>query len=84
MMTAKQAQDVSLPEAVNVLTRHQRRQLSVASLGIDERTIRRAYLDPASVRESTLLRIAEAARSLGLPHPVAAARLRGPGDGEVR
>jgi hypothetical protein len=61
MMTAKQPQDGSSQACVNGLTRHQRRQLSVKSLGIDERTIRRAYLNPASVRESTLLRIAEAA-----------------------
>jgi hypothetical protein len=82
MMTVKQPQDVSVQASVNALTRHQRRQLSVVSLGIDERTIRRAYLNPASVRESTLLRIAEAARTLGLPRPVAVAGLQLRSDGE--
>jgi hypothetical protein len=46
---------------------HERRQLSVATLGIDDRTIIRAYLRPDRVRESTRLRLAEAIRKLGLP-----------------
>jgi hypothetical protein len=54
---------------MHVLTRLQVRQLSVATLGIDERTIRRAYSDPSSVRESTLLRIERGAQELGLNSP---------------
>jgi hypothetical protein len=46
-----------------------RRRLTVASLGLDERTILRAYADPRSVRESTLLRLRQAAQELGLPPP---------------
>lgn len=70
MMDSRKRQLVSRVAPVNELTRHQRQQLSVATLGVDERTIRRAYANPAGVRESTLLRIAAAARSLGLPEPV--------------
>jgi DNA-binding LacI/PurR family transcriptional regulator len=43
--------------------------MSVATLGIDERTIRRAYSNPASVRESTLRRIERGAQELGLAPP---------------
>lgn len=46
-----------------------RRRLSVATLGISEGAIARAYADPKSVRESTLLRLQLAARQLGLPVP---------------
>jgi hypothetical protein len=60
------------PRDVNALTRHQCRKLSVAALGLDERTIRRAYANPAAVRESTLLRIAKAASELGFPEPTLA------------
>jgi hypothetical protein len=46
-----------------------RRRLSVASLGLDDRTILRAYANPREVRESTLVRLRRAARELGLPEP---------------
>lgn len=46
-----------------------RRRLTVASLGLDERTILRAYANPRGVRESTLLRLRQAAQELGLPLP---------------
>lgn len=68
-MSASRSQDVSQSRTGNPLTRLQVRELSVATLGIDERTIRRAYADPASVRESTLLRIERGARGLGLESP---------------
>ena len=62
-------QDDTRATAAHALTRLQVRELSVATLGIDERTIRRAYANPASVRESTLLRIERGARELGLDSP---------------
>ncbi len=46
-----------------------RRRLTVATLGISDAAITRAYKDPHSVRESTLLRLQKAARELGLPAP---------------
>jgi hypothetical protein len=46
-----------------------RRRLTVATLGISDAAITRAYKDPNSVRESTLLRLQKAARELGLPVP---------------
>jgi hypothetical protein len=46
-----------------------RKRLSVESLGVAEKTILRAYARPATVRESTRLRIAAAAVKLGLPTP---------------
>jgi hypothetical protein len=61
--------DKSTPIQRQVPSPFQRRQLSVATVGIDERTILRAYRDPSRVRESTRLRLAEAASKLGLPVP---------------
>jgi hypothetical protein len=46
-----------------------RRRLTVASLGISDAAIARAYTNPSSVRESTLLRLRKAALELGLPAP---------------
>lgn len=46
-----------------------RRRLTVASLGLSDAAIARAYTNPLSVRESTLLRLQKAARELGLPVP---------------
>lgn len=46
-----------------------RKRLSVTSLGISDAAIARAYANPQSVRESTLLRLQKAARELGLPIP---------------
>ena len=46
-----------------------RRRLSVATLGISDAAITRAYRAPESVRESTLLRLRRAAGELGLPLP---------------
>ena len=68
-MPANRQQDASLSRSGPTLTRLQRRALSVAALGIDERSIRRAYADPTTVRESTLARILKAARELGFPEP---------------
>lgn len=42
-----------------------RRRLTVATLGISDAAIARAYANPASVRESTLLRLQKAAEELG-------------------
>lgn len=41
-------------------------------MGISDAAIARAYTNPNSVRESTLLRLRRAARELGLPLPGAA------------
>jgi hypothetical protein len=46
-----------------------RRRLTVATLGISDAAIARAYADPKTVRESTLLRLQKAAKELGLPIP---------------
>ncbi|MEI9948713.1 MAG: hypothetical protein WDO74_06945 [Pseudomonadota bacterium] len=53
----------TIPSAFN------RRRLTVATLGVSEGAIARAYTDPTRVRESTLLRLQKAARELGLPEP---------------
>lgn len=58
--------DPRVPSAFN------RRRLTVATLGISDAAIARAYTNPNSVRESTLLRLRRAARELGLPLPGAA------------
>jgi hypothetical protein len=52
----------------SMLTHHQLRQVAVASFAND-RTVRQAYADPSRMRESTLLRIGQAARALGLAEP---------------
>ena len=46
-----------------------RRRLTVATLGISDAAIARAYANPTTVRESTLLRLQKAAKELGLPAP---------------
>ena len=46
-----------------------RRRLTVATLGISDAAIARAYASPKKVRESTLLRLQKAAKELGLPVP---------------
>ena len=50
-------------------TTWQRRLISVESHGLDDRTIRRCYVAPDAVLESTWLRVADAARKLRLPSP---------------
>jgi hypothetical protein len=56
-------QNLQVPSPFN------RGRLTVESLGISDAAIARAYRDPASVRESTLLRLQRAAEQLGLPIP---------------
>jgi hypothetical protein len=77
-MSSKPTQDDLSPAvAVKAPSPHERRQLSVASLGIDDRTIIRAYLEPGRVRESTRIRLVAAAQQLGLaPPPGQAVALR--------
>jgi len=66
-MAAKPTQDGGRKRAAP--SPYNRRRLSVASLGIDERTILRAYLEPSRVRESTWRRRASAAEQLGIDPP---------------
>lgn len=67
-MHRKRSEDV--PKMAGVaLTAHQCRQLSVAALGMDERTIRAAYANPSAVRNSSLLRLTKAAKALGFRLP---------------
>jgi hypothetical protein len=66
-MAAKPTQDGGRKRAVP--SPYDRRRLSVVSLGIDERTILRAYLEPVRVRESTWRRLAAAAEQLGIEPP---------------
>jgi hypothetical protein len=56
-------------EGARLITAFERRQIAVEALGMDERTVAAAYADPTRVRESTLLRVAKAAKALGLPSP---------------
>lgn len=70
-MHRKGSEDVHKMQGV-ALTAHQCRQLSVAALGMDERTIRAAYANPSAVRNSSLLRLTKAAKALGFPVPGAA------------
>lgn len=53
----------------NVPSPFNRKRLTVASLGLSDAAIARAYTNPKSVREATLLRLEKAARELGLPIP---------------
>jgi hypothetical protein len=69
MATTRSGEPNHRDPRVNAPTPHERKRLSVATLGIDDRTILRAYADPTSVRESTLLRLRHAARELGLQPP---------------
>jgi hypothetical protein len=57
------------PSGTNIPSPFNRRRLTVATLGISDAAIARAYTDPSSVRESTLLRLQKAALELGLPPP---------------
>jgi hypothetical protein len=50
------------------LSPNQRRRLALEALAAD-RSVQRTYRDPSLVRESTRLRIREAALRLGLPPP---------------
>jgi len=59
----KQPRDPRVPSPFD------RRRLTVATIGISDAAITRAYTNPSSVRESTLLRLQRAARELGLPSP---------------
>lgn len=63
MHTAAKPRDPRVPGPLD------RRRLSVATLGISDAAITRAYRDPGSVRESTLLRLRRAAVELRLPLP---------------
>jgi len=57
------------PSGSNIPSPFNRRRLTVATLGVSDGAITRAYADPNSVRESTLLRLQKAALELGLPLP---------------
>lgn len=57
------------PSQPSIPSPFNRRRLTVATLGISDAAIARAYTDPTSVRESTLLRLQKAALELGLPVP---------------
>lgn len=57
------------PSGTNIPSPFNRRRLTVATLGISDAAIARAYTDPTRVRESTLLRLQKAALELGLPLP---------------
>ncbi len=63
MHTSVKARDPRVPSPLD------RRRLSVATLGISDAAITRAYREPGSVRESTLLRLRLAAVELQLPLP---------------
>lgn len=54
-----------------MLTIYERRKLALEAL-TSERTVRRAYSAPDSIRESTRLRLTRAAKKLGFPQPPAA------------
>ncbi len=60
---AQECAPTYLPTAID------RKRLSVAADGMDERTIVRAYRSPSSVQQRTLLQVERAARTLGLPEP---------------
>jgi len=57
------------PNCSTVPSPFNRRRLTVATMGISDAAIVRAYTDPTKVRESTLLRLQAAAPQLGLPAP---------------
>lgn len=57
------------PNSSTVPSPFNRRRLTVATMGISDGAIVRAYTDPRTVRESTLLRLQAAAPELGLPPP---------------
>lgn len=60
---------MSVRSKPNVPSHFNRCRLAVTSLGLSDAAIVRAYTDPGSVRECTLLRLQKAARELGLPGP---------------
>lgn len=57
-----------MTETLIPLSVYQIRRLAVEAFAND-RTVRKAYRDPSSVRESTRLRLAKAAQDLGFPTP---------------
>ena len=59
-----------------MLTPIDRRKLGLEALMAD-RTVKRAYAEPDSIRESTWLRLRRAALKLGLVPPPAPARVAG-------
>lgn len=61
--------DPRTPPPPSVPSPFNRHRLTVATLGLSDAAITRAYKDPQSVRESTLLRLQKAARELGFPVP---------------
>lgn len=63
MHTSTKARDPKVPGRLDRL------RLSVATSGMSDAAITRAYRDPRSVRESTLLRLRLAAVELSLPLP---------------
>ena len=69
MQTPSRTHDPRVP------TPFDRLRLSVATLGTSDGTIVRAYRDPSSVRQSTLLRLAKAACELGLQGPESATKV---------
>jgi hypothetical protein len=79
-MATKPTQDEG--EKPRVPSPYDRRRLSVVGLGIDERTILRAYLEPGRVRESTWMRLVAAAEQLGIEPPPRGAGAK-PGDSET-
>ena len=60
---------MKVPNSSIVPSPFNRRRLTVATMGISDGAIVRAYPDPTTVRESTLLRLQAAAPQLGLPAP---------------
>jgi hypothetical protein len=51
-------------------------RLLSAQAVMDPRSVRRAYSDPRAVRNSTLVRLIQAATTLGLPMPLGTAQRR--------
>ena len=69
VMQSLPKQDAHAITRGRTLTRFERLSLALETLGMDERTVAAAYADPSRVRESTLRRLARAAKKLGLPSP---------------
>lgn len=60
---------MKVPNSPTIPSPFNRRRLTVATLGVSDGAIVRAYTNPKAVRESTLLRLQAAAPQLGLPAP---------------
>lgn len=60
---------MKVPNNATIPSPFNRRRLTVATMGISDGAIIRAYMNPKAVRESTLLRLQAAAPQLGLPAP---------------